>query len=143
MAGMNDFENIRSAKAGAYSERRKKEDWMVKAAAILSVIAWGVAIAVWYVLEAAAPEREMRFITSLMETRFDTPTAVRQYWDAALLQSAFGLLAAALIICVIAFIFNKMRMKRKTDKYRKSIFILGGISIIGIIAFLIRFGLPF
>jgi hypothetical protein len=140
---MSDFETIRTSGSYNYIERRKKEDWMVKAATILSLVAWAFAIAVWFVLEAASPDREMRFITSLTQIHFDSPIYIRQQWDDALLAVAFGLLVAALIICIIAFVFNKMRMRRKTDKYRKSVFILGGTTIVGIVAFIIRFGLLF
>ena len=56
---------------------------------------------------------------------------------------AFFLLIAALAICVIAFFFNKARMRRKTDKYRKSVIIIGAITIIGVVLFLVRFGFPF
>ena len=140
---MNEFDSIRNAREIDYQERRKKSDWMVKMAAILSITSWAVAIAVWFVLEAASPERETRFITSLMQVHFDSPVAVRTQWDATLLPIAFGLLIAALLLCIAAFTFNKLRMRRKTDKYRMSIFIIGGITVAGIIAFLIRFGLPF
>jgi len=144
MEEMKDIDEIRKSKGfGTYQERRKKEDWIVKMATILSLVAWAIAITVWFVLSAASPEREMRFITSLLQTHFASPVHVRYYWDAALLPLAFGLLVAALAVCTVAFAFNKMRMRRKTDKYRKSIFILGGVTAIGLVAFLIRFGMPF
>ena len=140
---MNDFDAIRNAKnERGYLERRRKEDWVVRMATILSLVAWAVIVVVWFVLEAARPERAMEFINSLLRVHFDSPTYARAHWEATLLPPAFGLLIASLVICVVAFVFNKMRMKRKTDKYRKSIFLAGGITIIGIIAFLIHFGLP-
>jgi hypothetical protein len=102
-------------------------------AAILSVVSWLVALAVWAVLDRASPERENMF------TRMFGVT-VRENWDGTLLPIAFVLLLVSLGICVLAFFFNKLRMKRKTDKYRKSIFIIGGITILGIVFFLMRFG---
>jgi len=146
---VNEFDLLRSVRESRdkkgfdYQERRKKSDWIVKMATILCVIAWVFVLAFWFVLEAARPERAMEFINSLLRVHFDSPTYARQHWDATLLQPAFILLLVALVICIAALIFNKMRMRRKTDKYRKSIFIIGGITIIGIVAFLIRFGLPF
>ena len=139
---MDEFEKIRAAK-DLYQERRKKSDWIVMMATILSIISWAVVIAVWFVLEAASPDREMRFVTSLMQVHFDSPVHIREQWDAAMLPMAFLLLIVALAFCIAAFVFNKLRMRRKTDKYRKSVFIIGGITIIGIVAFLIRFGFPF
>jgi hypothetical protein len=112
-------------------------------ATALNLVAWAVGFAVWIVLEAASPERDMRFISSLLQVHFDSEVVVRNRWDTTLLPLAFGLLLAGLGICVLSFLFNKMRMRRKTDKYRKSIFIVGGVTIAGIVGFLIRFGLPF
>jgi len=111
-------------------------------ATVLSLIAWAASIAVWVVLDAASPEKEVAWFTSIGRVR-GVEIEIRDYWDTTLLPIAFGLLIAALAICVIAFFFNKMRMRRKTDKYRKSIMIIGAITVIGVVLFLFRFGLPF
>jgi len=140
---MSDFDRIRTAKEVSFQDRRKKADWIVKMATILNLVSWAVAVAVWFVLESASPEREMRFVTSLLQVHFDSDIIVRNRWDMTLLPIAFFLLIASLCICIASFMFNKMRMRRKTDKYRKSIIIIGIITILGIIGFLIRFGLPF
>jgi uncharacterized protein (DUF2062 family) len=130
---MSRDEMPRTQAALSFQERRKKADWIVKMATILSVLSWVVAFTVWILLDMAAPEREHMF------TRWFGVT-VRGYWDVTLLPMAFGLLVAALCLCFLAFMFNKLRMKRKTDKYRKSVFIIGGITIIGTVVFVIRFG---
>ena len=140
---MSDFDRIRSMGASEYLERRKKSDWIVKMATILSLISWAFAIAVWAVLEAASPERNYEFITSFFSSRLDAQIQIRSYWDTTLLPIAFLLLVASFAICLAGFIFNKMRMRRKTDKYRKSIIIIGIITILGIAVFLVRFGWPF
>ena len=126
-----------------FQERRKKADWITRMATILSVISWSVAIAVWAVLESASPERERTFITSFLRETMGAEIHIRSTWDVTLLPVAFWLLIGSLAICVTAFIFNALRMRRKTDKYRKSIIIIGIINIIGIVAFLIRFGNDF
>jgi len=123
-----------------FQERRRKADWITKMATILSLLSWVVAIAVWAVLESASPEREMTFITSFLRETMGAETRIRDYWDATLLPVAFWLLVLALAICVTAFVFNALRMRRKTDKYRKSIIIIGAITLIGIVLFLVRFG---
>jgi len=139
---MSGNERPRFGKEQSFQDRRKKADWIVKMATILSLVAWAVAIAVWAVLDAASPEREVSWFTSIGRMR-GVDIAVRDYWDTSLLPVAFGLLLAALAICILAFMFNKLRMRRKTDKYRKSIIIIGSITIIGVVLFLVRFGLPF
>ena len=140
---MSDFDRIRAMGASANRDRRKKADWMVRMATILSAVSWAGAIAVWAVLETAAPEREWRFITSFMSQVHDAEIRIRHHWDQSLLPVAFALLAGSLGVCIAAFVFNKMRMRRKTDKYRKSIIVIGTITILGIVMFLIRFGWPF
>jgi len=140
---MSDSERNRSTGASDYLERRKKVDWVVRMATVLSIVSWAFAVAVWAVLEMASPERDFRFITSILSKHHDATIVVRSYWDSTLLPIAFILLIVSLVICVVAFFFNKMRMRRKTDKYRKSIIIIGVITIAGIVLFLIRFGWPF
>ena len=132
---MSIEERPRSQETSDYNERRKKVDWVVKMATIMSFVSWVVAFGVWIVLYSAQPEKEHMF------SRYFN-IEVRDYWDSSLLPLAFILLVASLCICVIAFIFNMQRMRRKTDKYRKSIIVIGVITILGIALFLIQFGLP-
>lgn len=140
---MSDSERIQPAGGSDFQNRRKKADWIVKMATILSLVSWTVMIAVWAVLEAASPDKERQFISSAIRKHLDVQTYFRNYWDGTLLSVGFLLLVASLVVCLVAFFFNKLRMRRKTDKYRKSIIVIGIITIIGIVAFLIRFGLPF
>jgi len=140
---MSDYDRIRAIGSSDYLERRKKVDWVVRMAAVLSFISWGFAIAVWAVLEAASPEQDRKFITSFLSSRLDAQIQIRSYWDTTLLPIAFLLLVAAFVVCLVAFFFNKLRMRRKTDKYRKSIIVIGIVTFVGIIVFLIRFGWPF
>jgi len=131
-AGSN--ERARSQGVSDFNERRKKADWVVKMATVLSFIAWLVAFGVWIVLDSASPEKTTFF------TQFFGST-VRSYWDTSLLPLAFALLVVSLCTCIVAFVFNMLRMRRKTDKYRKSIIIIGAITIVGIVFFVIRFWL--
>ena len=140
---MSDSDRIQPEGEGSFQERRKKADWMVKMATILSLVSWAVVIAVWVVLDAASPEKEWQFISSIIKQHYDVQTTFRSYWDKTLLSVGFILLVASLAVCLVAFFFNKLRMKRKTDKYRKSLFVIGAITIVGIVAFLFRFGWPF
>ncbi|MCL2227641.1 MAG: hypothetical protein FWB97_08455 [Oscillospiraceae bacterium] len=142
---MDDFEEIRKAweRREELLSKKKKVDWVGRVATILSVIAWVFAFAVWAVLEAAAPERELRFITSLMQIHYDSPIYVRQQWNETLFPIAFGLLLAALAICILTFLLDALRLRKNTGKHRKSIFILGGGTIVGIIMFLLLVGYPY
>ena len=116
-----------------FRERRRKSDWLVKAAILMSVLALMSLFAVWIVLDYAA-ENRANFFNYYFGV--EVPENPLTY---TLIPIAYGLLLATLGICVIAFVFNKMRMRRKTDKYRKSIFIIGGITIVALVLFLINF----
>ena len=121
-------------RGGSFQERRKKADWLVKSATIMSLFAWTVAFIVWVVLDIASPDRWLNYRGA---------DVGRSYWDERLLVIAFVMLLASLFICIVAFLFNKLRMRRKTDKYRVSVFVIGGITIVGIVSFLINFGSGF
>jgi len=133
---MNDDKKPRNHGRPAFVDRRKKNDWVVHMATILSILSWLVAFTVLFVLEQASPEKE-----TILERMFGI--TVRDYWNSSLLPIAFILLVISLCFCIFAFIFNMLRKRRKTDKYKKSIIIIGAITLIGIVIFMIRFGLPY
>ncbi|MDR0273568.1 MAG: hypothetical protein LBI27_09665 [Clostridiales bacterium] len=117
----------------SFQERRRQSDWVVNAASILSLIAWLVAITAVIVIDTAAPEW-MNFNVRGLSSTAGTE------WNATLLWSAFILLILSVCSCITAFIFNMMRMRRKTDKYRKSILIIGAATLVGLVYFTLRFG---
>ena len=130
---MNEEGRLTRLSEISYQDRRRKADWVVNAASVLSIVSWLFALVVWGILEFASPERETVFTQSW-------DIGVRTWWDGNLLPLAFVLLVMSFITCIVAFLFNMTRMRRKTDKYRMSIIIIGIITFIGIIAFVIRFG---
>ena len=121
-------------------ERRKKKDPVSRMATILCLGAWAVMIAVWVVLETASPDREMMFINSFFEAQFGVAGQGRARWNYSLVYTAYILFLVSLGACAIAFVLNMMRMKRKGDKYKKSIFVIFGITVIAFIFFLIQHG---
>ena len=122
-------------------DRRQRIDWVGRMATILSLLAWLIMITVWVLIETASPDRSMRFTQTFFEVHFgtDASSAVRSRWDYTLVYIAYILQLVSMGTCVVAFLFNKMRMKRKGDKYKKSIFVIGCITIVAFIAFMIRF----
>ena len=120
--------------ASRFPNRRKQADWVVNGASILSVISWLVAFGAFLVFEFAT----RRDSAGLLDVYTEATGPRGLQYD--LLPYALILLIVAVFMCVVAFIFNAMRMKRKTDKYRKSIIIIGAITVAGLIAFLLRFG---
>ena len=120
------------------SNRRKQADWIVKIAAVLSVTSWIITFSVLIVLDLARPERDNVFTRGSLWGIGGGGT--EPTWNETLLPIALIMLIVSFLCCLAAFIFNLMRMRRMTDKYRKSVIIMGFISLIGILIFMIRFG---
>ncbi len=114
-----------------YTERRKGPDSVVKAVWWTAGISWLLFIAAVIFFETARPEAETFF-----DRQFDI--SIRDYWNENALQYVFFILVLNLAVCVIGFIFNMTRHKRKTDKISKSILILGTITFAGILWYLLR-----
>ena len=115
--------------------RRKQADWVVNAAAALSVIAWVVAFFVVLVLDIASDRPAMPGLQTWLGGG-----PVHPVWNTTLLPIGLVLLVVSFLCSVAAFMFNMMRMRRKTDKYRKSVIIMGLITLSGIVFYVIRFG---
>ena len=122
--------------AKTFRERRRRSDNLVKGAVIMSFVSWIFLFAVWIVLYFAG------FTGYYGNTPINliTDSPATQVYTYTLLPIAYALLLFSLVSCLIAFLFNRMRMRRKTDRYRKSIFITGGVTIIALIAFLMNYG---
>jgi len=122
-------------------DRRQKRDLVTRMSTILSLGAWVIMIAVWIVLDQASPEKGMRFTQTFFEVHFgvDSAVAMRTRWNYTLVYAAYVMMLISLGSCAIAFVLNKMRMKRKNDKLKISIFVISGITVIAFVFFLIQF----
>jgi hypothetical protein len=109
-----------------FVERRKGPDIVVKAVWWVVGISWLLIITALIFTDQAKPER-----TTFFDRLFEV--SVRKHWDRDLLQNAFYVLLVNLAVCIIGFIMNMMRQKRKTDKISKSIIVLTTITLAGIL----------
>ena len=114
-----------------FVERRRKKDWVVRSVSVIAVIGWICAIVALVYVDQAKPGT-VNFLTKLFGTD------VRLYWDVTLLNISFRALLVSFFTCVIGLLINMTRHRRKTDRFNKSIIILGLVSLIAIIAFLIN-----
>ena len=108
-------------------------------AAVLSAVSWVIAFAVWFVLDRAQPIKETFLTRASINAEDGSKVEFSAEWNESLLMAAFVLLIASLVICIIAFIFNMLRKKRKTDKINKSVIIIGCITAAGLALFLNKF----
>jgi hypothetical protein len=115
-------------------ERRRKKDWVVRSVSIVAVLGWFSAIASLFFISGAQP-RGGNLITRLLDLNIH----VARSWDTHLLNWGFLSLLVSFGVCVAGMLANMARHRRKTDRYNKAIIILGALSFLGIIAFLITF----
>ena len=119
-------------------ERRKKTNWVGIAATVLSLAAWVTMIAVWVVLDSAAPEREYGWL-SFFDVNFGATASYRTSWNYNLVYVAYILMLVSLGACATSIILGRMRKKRKRDKINKPVYVIAGITVVGFIVFLFRF----
>ncbi|HEX3028042.1 MAG TPA: hypothetical protein VHT34_01765 [Clostridia bacterium] len=112
-------------------ERRKGPDLLVKWIRWTVISGWLLIIAALLVIAEAKPE-EKNFFDRLFENQ------VRESWDSNLLFGAFILLIILYLLCIIGFIFNLRRSKRKSDRISISIILLGLGSFAGIITYVMK-----
>lgn len=115
------------------NDRRRKKDWVSRAVPIISIIGWAIALVSLFLLDRASPPQDNFF------ARFFGLT-LRTAWNTSLLRMALFFLILVFVVCIVGFFLNMTRMRRKSDKYNKSIIALGVVALLGIIYFLIQFG---
>lgn len=113
-------------------DRRRKKDWVTRAIPAISISGWLLAIATMFFLDGAKPMRENAF-TRLYGME------IHSTWNQNLLRVTLSLLIFVAAICLIGFLFNLLRKRRKSDRFNKSVIILGSISVLSIIVFLFAF----
>jgi len=133
---VNELINKRDAEEKK-DRRKNKPDTLSRMATILSLGAWGVMLAVWVVVDMASPQSE--FFWQSWARSQGHETILRTRYNFTMVNTAYILLLISIGMCLVAFVFNKMRMRRKGDKYKKSIFVIGGITITAFVFFMINF----
>lgn len=114
-----------------FTDRRRGPDVVVKAVWWTVGISWMLIVSAFLITVEARPKFET-FIDRMVKA------TVRDYWDRNLLQSTFYVLIINMTVCIIGFILNMLRQRRKTDKTSKSIIVLGCITLLGIIWYMLQ-----
>jgi len=114
-----------------FIERRKGPDTVIKAVWWISGISWALIITAFVFVGLAKPEIET-FFDRLFNIR------IRKYWDYELLRYTFFTLVLNFVICIVGFLLNLFRQKRKTDRINKSVILLAAVNLAGIMWFLLR-----
>lgn len=111
-----------------YNERRQKEDFWMKSIKWLNIFGWLLLFISLFYLEMAKPGAEAF-------RKGGGDVQLLQTWDMDYIKSMIFILTSSLIVSLLAIIINSKRHHRSNDFYRVSLFILGFVSILGIIYF--------
>ncbi|MBO1224874.1 MAG: hypothetical protein JYX80_10655 [Candidatus Scalindua sediminis] len=107
-------------------DRRKGPDPLVKALEWLSVFGWLLMFAALFIIDRAKPQSENFLIKA---TKVEASTT----WNQELTSALFYLMIFGLCISIIGIAINSRRYRRKDDRFRITLIMLGVISIFGII----------
>lgn len=112
-------------------DRRKGPDFWVKAVGYSRFIVWLLVLLVLFFLSFAKPE---------METFFDRMlhVNVRKTWNNELVKRAVYISILVYFLCASAFIENSTRKKRKEDRYSITLILMGIISFVGVVLYLLN-----
>lgn len=114
-----------------FVDRRRGPDFWVKAIGYSKYIAWFLALLVLILLSFAKPE---------VETFFDRMFGVdvRKTWNYELVKKAVYVSILLYFLCASAFVVNSTRKKRKEDRYSITFILVGIISFIGLVIYLLN-----
>ncbi len=107
-------------------DRRKGPDPWVKALEWLGVVGWLLMFAALFIIDRAKPQAEKFLVKA---TKVEASTT----WNQELTTALFYLMIFGLFISIIGIAINSKRYRRKDDRFRITLIMLGIISIFGII----------
>ena len=134
----DDFQFSEPEQPRQWVDRRKKPDWIVRSVTVIAIIGWigaMIALVLYYI---GAPEGG-NLGSSLDTINPNIGAGGAKDFNPELLAGSFIAIMASFIACVVGFILNVTRKRRKTDKYNKLVITLGMVSIIFIVVFLINY----
>ena len=114
-------------------DRRRRKDWVVRSVTVIAVLGWICAITALFLMDRASPPKRYELVAAI-----HGGTAVG-YWNTALLRWAFVATLASFVVCVIGFVANVTRHRRKTDRFNKLLITIGIISTCIFAYYLINF----
>lgn len=113
-------------------KRRRGPDFLIRFVQWVGGLSWLVLLTAMVILEKAQPQ-EIPYFSRLMHQEY------RTWWDLELAQYFFYIMVFLLLLSLFTLLINSRRLKRKYDKLNISVVIIGLISLIGIILYLIYF----
>ncbi|MCP3176469.1 hypothetical protein MJO47_05085 [Desulfuromonas sp. KJ2020] len=114
---------------GGKLERRRKRDFVWRAARWLAVAGWAAMVAAVLLLAQAKPPTETFF-----DRYFGVP--LRSWWDTSLTPYILYFMILGLAVSLAGLLFNFLRSRRRDDEFLVSLVLLAGFSVLGLILYL-------
>jgi len=118
--------------------RRKGPDFLVGAVTIFSALSWGLAIGAITMIDKAGPRVLSASDRVFRNSGVIPPKSV--HWDEVYLRVSVFLMGGILAACFGGLLINSRRMKRKEDRWSKSLIGLGVLSFLSLVLMAYWFG---
>ncbi|MBU1864610.1 MAG: hypothetical protein KKH94_13195 [Candidatus Omnitrophica bacterium] len=113
-------------------ERRKGPDVLMKSLSWIGGVGWLLMLGAMIILHVAKPKTKGFF-----DRYYHITKGFRPNWDTELTRYIFYIMIVGLCLSVIGLIINKTRHRRSDDTYRINLMVIGVISLMGIIIYLV------
>lgn len=115
-----------------FSERRRRKDWVLRWLDWSVIFTWLLTFLILVNFLLAMPERP-----NTIDRFYGYP--VRLNWDMSMIQRNIYFLLALFVITSFSVVLNSTRLKREEDHYRFSLVVMGGMSLLMIVAYILFF----
>ena len=115
-----------------YIERRKKNDWVVRATSIVAVIGWICTLMALAFIDRAST------LEDISSSNFFKITVIST-WNTTMLRWAFIAVLISLLTCIVGLILNAKRHRRKTDRFNKLLVTTSVFSALIFIFYIVNF----
>ncbi|MDR3237898.1 MAG: hypothetical protein LBT84_05275 [Spirochaetia bacterium] len=114
--------------------RRKGPDNVSRFISLLVSASWVMIFALFVIIALAKPSTNMSIFTIMSEN-----TRSFSGWNISLISLVFPVLLVQLGLCLFGLILSSRRMKRRRDKYSKSLIFFTIVSLAGLLVYFISF----
>ena len=136
---MDDYnQTSRENQQHLWVKRRRKPDWVLRTVTVVTLVGWVtamVALALYYM--GTPKDNSAGNAASVMNPNIGTSGVVGSS-SSNLLWWTFIAVLVSCIVCILGFILNFTRKRRKTDKFNRLLIILSVVSIVFMVILLVN-----
>jgi len=114
--------------------RRKGPDQISKTISLIIAISWILIFVLFIIIAMAKPSANMSVVSFMSSS-----TQSVGQWNVSLISIIFPVLLIQLALCLIGLILSSRRMKRKRDRYSRSLIFFTVTSAVGLVVHILLF----